>query len=136
MSEQHTDPAPRVPSGPLTAPAILSRKIWVTHREPGFHNWPDAPEGREYLAADHRHLFGFRVEMAVAHDNREVEFHDLIDHVAELAPAVILAGGSCEMMAQRMGDELVGAYDRQVEVTVDEDGEAGATITMTPDVPF
>ncbi len=48
--------------------------IWVTFRKEGIHKYPDAPEGVEFLRHPHRHIFHFRVELEVMHDDRDVEF--------------------------------------------------------------
>ena len=50
--------------------------IWVTFQKEGLHKWPDATQhpGIEFLANEHRHMFHFRVDLEVWHDDREVEF--------------------------------------------------------------
>ncbi len=52
------------------------RYIWVTFRKEGIHKYPGAVDlpGVEFLANEHRHIFHFRVELQVWHDDREVEF--------------------------------------------------------------
>lgn len=116
------------------------RTVWVTTSFVGFHFWPDAPLARGYLRAPHRHRFGVRVEVPVDHDDREMEFHDLLDavhfQVQQLAPVNELTGVShcggysCEMMAERIAQNLRENFDRPVTVTVDEDGECGATVAL------
>lgn len=69
--------------------------------------------------------------MQVKHDNREVEFHDLLDFVRSRFPGCELGGQSCEMMAQALGKETARRFGRAVEVSVCEDGEVGAMV-LTP----
>jgi len=57
----------------------VSRWVVVRHQVEGFHHWPDAPHHRSYLAVRHRHLFYLEVAVQVAHQDREIEFHDLRD---------------------------------------------------------
>ena len=58
----------------------MKTAIWVTFQVEGIHQWKDATN---YLRHPHRHMFHFRVELSVTHDDREVEFiklkHELID---------------------------------------------------------
>ena len=51
-----------------------AKMIWVTFRKEGIHKYPDAPDGVEFLKYPHRHIFHFRVELEVFHDDRDVEF--------------------------------------------------------------
>lgn len=106
-------------------------RIFVTFTRTGFHRWPDAPLLRAYLAAPHRHVFHFRVELDVHHDNREIEFHDLLD----TCTAVIDDYGedwdscSCEAIARRLLADVQDQYPGTSPlVTVSEDGECGATV--------
>lgn len=105
-------------------------RIHVEIREAGWHSWPTAPPNRYYLAYNHRHLFHFRVEMDVRHDEREVEFHDLMDEIRVWLPRDGEYGpASCERIARDLLARLLQNHKgRRVAVTVSEDGEAGATI--------
>lgn len=112
--------------------------LHVRFTEPGFHCWPDAPDRRGYLRDRHRHLFHVQVSMAVAHDDREVEFHDVRDEAVRLFKALGRDGDmgamSCEAMARKIGAALAWSYARAVEVSVWEDGEFGATVrTAAPE---
>ena len=53
-----------------------SQWVFVTFQKEGLHRWPDAHKypGIEFLANEHRHMFHFRVEIQVFHDDREIEF--------------------------------------------------------------
>ncbi len=105
--------------------------IFVRFQVPGFHHWPEPTERRAYLGQRHRHLFHVEVRMEVGHDDREVEFHDLLDFARAQFPGGELGGQSCEMMARQLGKEIARRFGRAVEVTVSEDGEVGAGV-LTP----
>jgi hypothetical protein len=104
------------------------------------HRWKDAPPSRAYLAAPHRHLFGVRVELSVDGLDREVEFHDLKDAVISELPdnRVVITddtnpwlGFSCEHHARRIAGLLSSKYPKRlIRVTVDEDGECGASVEI------
>ena len=101
--------------------------IWVKFTVPGFHCWPDAPDHRAYLRNEHRHLFHVKVTTSVKHDDREIEFHDLLDAAKELFDT---GDGtwSCERMASRLSAELAQQFGRSFRVDVSEDGECGAAV--------
>lgn len=113
--------------------------VWCTTTFEGWHCWGDAPDQYAYLRDSHRHLFHFRAEVQVSSDDRQIEFIELKHRVEQ----VILDGRivsrdftmptehSCEAMARFVLGYLVGLYPTQfVEVTVSEDGENGATVTL------
>lgn len=111
--------------------------IFVRFTFAGFHRWAGAPAGRSYLADRHRHLFHVEVRMQVGHDDREVEFHDLIDRARaifelELGVNGNFGGHSCEMLGRELGDRLAKLYHRAVTVIVCEDGECGAMVEVEP----
>jgi hypothetical protein len=105
--------------------------IFVRFTQPGFHHWPDPTPERAYLGQRHRHLFHVEVRVQVWHDDREVEFHDLLDFARSQFPGGELGGQSCETMARALGKEIARRFGRAVEVTVSEDGEVGAVV-VTP----
>lgn len=102
--------------------------VWATAQLEGWHRWPDAHPERYYLAARHRHLFGFRVEVAVGHADRAVEFHDLRDLIVGWwVPEQ--GRRSCEAIADGLWSHLeLNHRLTVVAITVDEDGQNGATI--------
>lgn len=116
----------------------MSTQIWVTFSHPGFHCWPDAPQHRAYLRAPHRHKFIVRVETAVLHDDRELEFHDLLDFAkGEFARGFTQEDAqgfdtsmarSCEHMAKELGSACVEKFARPFNISVSEDGECGAEV--------
>lgn len=107
--------------------------ISTTVRLVGFHNWPDPTMGREYLGATHRHQFHVTPTVAVGHDNRDVEFHDLRDIVTDWWEEQ-QGARSCEMMARRLIAHLEDQGLTVVKAEVSEDGEDGATVyNYTPE---
>jgi hypothetical protein len=106
-------------------------EVWATVVVPGFHHWDGAPRRRAYLAGRHRHEFHLTVAVAVGHDDRETEFHDLSDWLRSWwGPRARECGGdSCEMLARKLAADL--ASEELVTVTraeVSEDGQAGAVV--------
>lgn len=106
--------------------------VWTVVKLPGFHRWALAPDHRAYLRDRHRHLFHVRVEVAVSHDDRDVEFHDLQDEIRRWwgSGTTDHEGRSCEQIARRLGAVLQMAGIKVIRVIVSEDGESGATVTM------
>lgn len=104
-------------------------RIFVRVRAPGWHNWPDAPPQRAYLSYRHRHMFHYEVSMVVEHNERDVEFHDLMDEVQRLL-LTEWGNWSCEKIATRLRSQLAALYgdERDIVVAVSEDGEAGAVV--------
>lgn len=103
----------------------------------GFHHWPEATAGRQYLAQPHRHRFQFQCETNVTDLNRQVEFHDLLRDCKFLLAERFDATSelnfqfnnfSCEQIAMEM---LLGSNGEEWElsaVEVWEDGECGARV--------
>lgn len=111
--------------------------VWVTFDRAGMHRYPAAPADVLYLASPHRHKFYFKVGVSVHNDDREIEFHQMLNWLTGLydTKTLELDYKSCEMMAQEVVDALIGKYDcssRRLEVTVSEDQECGATIVSKP----
>lgn len=106
--------------------------VVATLTRPAFHSWPGAPEHRDYLKNKHRHMFHITAQVEVFNKDREIEVHDLIDVVSIAFGAGDKLDQSCEQMALRIVNVLEEQYpDRQVAVTVLEDGEAGSTVTLS-----
>ena len=105
-------------------------KIWVRFAVAGYHQWPEAPNHRSYLAMRHRHLFHVEARCQVDHDDREVEFHDLLDQARADFPGGHLGRQSCEDMARDLATKLAAHYRRPFEVSVSEDGEVGAVVSV------
>lgn len=109
----------------------MKTTIWVEFRHAGLHCWPGAPEHRAYLRTPHRHLFHVTVFTEVKHDDREIEFHDLLEQsksIFEKSFDELPIQRSCETMARRLHGWLVSLHGRDFKVSVSEDGECGAIV--------
>jgi hypothetical protein len=119
------------------------RMIWVTFRKEGIHRYPAAETdtnlktGDQYdvsfLAHPHRHIFHFNVGIQVFHNDRDIEFIQFkrwLEGLYSGSQATLqLNYKSCEMISDDLFDQIAGRYpDRDIEITVAEDGENGATI--------
>lgn len=113
--------------------------IWVTFQKEGIHKYPDAPEGVEFLKYPHRHIFHFKVELEVFHDDRDVEF---ILFKRELENLFVngtlqLDYKSCEMIADDLSSYIQNKYKgRDLKITVSEDNENGATCYYPGSKPY
>ena len=109
--------------------------IWVTFQKEGIHKYPQAATDPKladvsFLGSPHRHIFHFKVEMEVFHDDREVEFILLKRELEKLYAESILQLDykSCEMISDDLSAYLKYKYpNRELVITVSEDGENGAT---------
>jgi hypothetical protein len=112
-----------------------SKTIFVQFQKEGIHRYPDALtnpalEDVKFLGYDHRHIFHFKVEMTVTHDDRDIEFILLKRELENLYVdgTLQLDYKSCEMMCDDLYDYIKEAYpNRNVTITISEDGENGAT---------
>ena len=108
------------------------KRIFVTWQKEGIHQYPDAPKGVEFLAYPHRHMFHFKVEIDVFHDDREIEFILFKRELEGLYTegTIELDHKSCEMMADELSEYIYKKYSgRAFIITVSEDGENGAICT-------
>ena len=111
-------------------------KIWVTFQKEGIHRYPAAKDikGVEFLAHPHRHIFHFRVELGVFHDDRDVEFILFKRELEGLYGTGVLEIDykSCEMIAQDLFDYIEEKYpSRFISVSVAEDNENGAVVSSS-----
>ena len=109
------------------------RYIWVTFRKEGIHKYPGAVDlpGVEFLANEHRHIFHFRVELQVWHDDREVEFILFKRELESLYSegTIQLDYKSCEMMSDDLAAYIKNKYPgRNLLIEVSEDGENGCRV--------
>ena len=125
------------------------RMIFVTFQKEGIHKYPAAATdpalatGDEYdvsfLGTPHRHIFHFNVAIEVFHNDRDIEFIQFKRWLEKL-----YAGGtlelnykSCEMISDDLYEVIATRYpDRDIEITVSEDGENGATLYYNRTKPF
>ena len=117
---------------------VKRNRIWVTFQKEGVHCYPAAgtdpklKTGRwddvSFLAADHRHIFHFRVEIDVFHNDRDVEFIQFKRWLERLYSGSVLQLNfkSCEMIADDLANQIHAKYpDRCIIIEVSEDGENG-----------
>jgi hypothetical protein len=125
------------------------RMIWVTLQKEGIHKYPGADTdpslatGDEYdvsfLGYPHRHLFHFRVAIQVFHNDREIEFIQFKRWLENSFTNGVLQLNykSCEMICDDLYQMIANRYpDRDIEITVSEDGENGATIYYNTTKPL
>lgn len=111
---------------------MSSMEVWARFTQEGWHRWPDASARRDYLAHEHRHLFHVCVTVPVTHEDRQVEFHDLMDAARSAWPGPALGPMSCETIARIIGAHVLQEFALDVvRVTVSEDDECGANLTIT-----
>ena len=116
-----------------------SRMIWVSFSKEGVHKYPAAltdpalATGDEYdvsfLGYPHRHIFQFKVAIAVTHNDRDIEFIQFKRWLEKLynENTLELNYRSCEMIAEDLYAKINTRYpNREVWIDVSEDGENGA----------
>ena len=129
MNQEQRDQIERVMSE-------AKRQIWVTWQRVGFHRYPAASEDPQlddvsYLGLRHRHLFKFRVEIEIFHNDRELEFHQVLNYCESLYKdnQLEIDYKSVEMLADDLYLQLANRYpDRYMAIEVSEDGECGCRI--------
>jgi hypothetical protein len=117
-----------------------STNIWVTFRKEGLHKYPAALDDPKLATGDeqdvsflgyiHRHIFHFKVELEVFHDDRDVEFIQFKRWLESLYAdgTLQLDFKSCEMICDDLADTINTKYpNRKMTITISEDGENGAT---------
>jgi hypothetical protein len=120
---------------------VAQRMIYVTFQKEGIHKYPAAltdpslATGDEYdvsfLGYPHRHIFHFKVSIAVTHNDRDIEFIQFKRWLENLYKegTLQLDFKSCEMMADDLYLQIASRYpDRTIWIEVSEDGENGALI--------
>lgn len=117
------------------------RSIWVTFRREGIHRYPAAATDPQlctagemdvsFLANAHRHIFHFKVQISVNHNDRDIEFIQFKRWIEGLYTKDILELDfmSCEMIADALYLQIVNRYPgREITIDVSEDGENGCSI--------
>lgn len=125
------------------------RMIWVTFQKEGIHRYPAAStdpklaSGDEYdvsfLGMPHRHIFHFKVGIQVFHNDRDIEFIQFKRWLENLYKegTLELNFKSCEMISDDLYDQIARRYTgRNVEISVSEDNENGATICYNTHQPY
>lgn len=112
---------------------VKRNRIWVTFQKEGIHCYPAAANDPKladvsFLASPHRHIFHFRVEIDVFHDDRDIEFIQFKRWLEGLFEqgTLQLDYKSCEMIADDIANQIHLKYpDRCCIVSVAEDNENG-----------
>ena len=112
---------------------VKRNRIWVTFTKEGIHCYPAALADPtladvSFLGHPHRHIFHFRVEIDVFHDDRDIEFLQFKRWLESLFNTGVLALDykSCEMIADDIAVEIHTKYpNRCCIVSVAEDNENG-----------
>ena len=125
------------------------RMIFVTFQKEGIHKYPAAASdfnlatGDEYdvsfLGTPHRHIFHFNVAIEVFHNDRDIEFIQFKRWLENLykGGTLELNYKSCEMISDDLYEQIATRYpDRNIEITVSEDNENGATIYYNTTKPY
>ena len=119
----------------LATKHISDRRIWVTFQKEGIHCYPAAGTDPKladvsFLQYPHRHIFHFRVEITVYHDDRDLEFIQFKRWLESLYSddgPLTLDHKSCEMISDDLYFKIIERYkDRRVVISVSEDGENGS----------
>ena len=100
-----------------------------------FHCWPTAPVEVSFLQNPHRHVFHVVCRFDVVHADRDLEFfimqqkiNNVIGPLASDLSRII--NWSCEKWAEEIAAQLPNVC----YVSVHEDGENGAILTIEEDV--
>lgn len=117
----------------------LSKRIFITFQKEGIHCFPAALEDPQFATNDwddvsflgypHRHIFHFRVEIEVFHEDREIEFIQFKRYLEKCYGdgTLELDYKSCEMIGNELYDLIHEKYPRRMlSVEVSEDGENGS----------
>jgi hypothetical protein len=120
-----------------TSMFTASRNIWVTFSKEGIHCYPAALteptlSDVNFLGYPHRHIFHFKVEISVEHNDRDIEFIQFKRWLESLYSSnrLELNSKSCEMISDDLYSQIAMKYPgRCVTIEVSEDGENGCRIT-------
>lgn len=116
---------------------MIKTYIVVRNELEGFHFYPGAGEidpRIKFLENEHRHMFKITSKIEVFHDNRELEFFLVKWKIKEYLSSGNFNHMSCEMIAQDLFRFLLFTYgDREIEVTVSEDGESDGVVHYVPE---
>jgi len=87
-----------------------------------------------FLGVPHRHIFHFRVEIEVFHNDRDIEFILFKRWLESLFQDKINANHkSCEMLSDDLASLIQDKYPtRELKIEVSEDGENGSSIMYPP----
>ena len=129
----------------------FTTSVFCTAQFEASHRWKDIPPESpvQYLFYMHRHVFHVRLEVAVEHSDRDVEFFELKIKLRQFINKWDMGLGelnkdrlplreqethSCEQYAEEIWKQFDVEYGGKYNVrsvTVSEDNENGATLTTT-----
>lgn len=125
---------------------VSARNIWVTFQKEGIHLYPAAKDDPalatggwddvSFLGVAHRHIFHFRVEISVTHNDRDIEFIQFKRWLESLYSdgTLELNHRSCEMIAEELAQVILNKYPkRELKISIAEDNENGANMQFTDD---
>lgn len=95
----------------------------------GIHYYEDASGAEEFLKYPHRHIFHIEIKIKQFHNNRDIEFIAFKRWICEDFNGEF-SYKSCEMIADDLYEKIVSKYsNREIEISVFEDGENGSITT-------
>ena len=109
----------------------MKTTIFVTFQMEGTHQWKECPyDDVAFLTDIHRHMFHFRCEREVFHDDRDVEFikfkREIMNYMSDKygdKECLKFVKMSCEMIAKELLNEF-----KLIKCEVSEDNENGAIV--------
>jgi hypothetical protein len=120
-----------------------TRWIYVNFQRAGFHRYIAAETDPaladvSYLGNRHRHMFKFNVQIQIFHNDRELEFHQVLNYCESLfnTATIDIDYKSVEMLADDLYVQLASKYPgRDMKISVSEDGECGCVIDYNTSHP-
>lgn len=117
---------------------MIKTSVWITFQKEGVHRYPAAATDPRlaavsFLANEHRHMFHFRVELQVFHDDRDIEFILLKRELEGLYTqgTLQLNNMSCEMIAKELLVYIKQYHPhRDCTIEVSEDNENGCRLVF------
>lgn len=113
----------------------MSNKFYIIVRFQfeGFHFYKDAPNEVDFLRKPHRHIFHCEVKLPVTHNDRDLEFIMVKQHLQRFAAKKYdfeLGGKSCEMICEDLLEEITKKYGLRKDITISvfEDAENGGML--------
>ena len=99
----------------------------------GFHHFPEAPNEVDFLRKPHRHIFHCEVKLPVTHNDRELEFIMVKQHLQRFVAKKYnfdLGKCSCEMICEDLLAEITQKYGLRKDITISafEDAENGGVL--------
>jgi len=119
----------------------IKKYIYIKFRKEGIHCYPDAATNPKlatgdwddvsFLANKHRHIFHYRVQIEVFHNDRDLEFIQAKRQCEKWLNdgELDINSKSCEMLGEELYEKIAGQWpDRDVKIEVSEDNENGAVL--------